>query len=90
MIVARLKDRPSGRPFLLGCPGGRSARTTYRHLARRAAAERLDLSALVIVMMDEYVIADPTGGFTVGQLPTRPIRAGGSVRRRSSASSTRP
>ena len=63
MIVARLRDRPVGRPFLLGCPGGRSARTTYQHLARRAAAERLDLSALVIVMMDEYVIADPTGGF---------------------------
>ena len=64
LIVARLKDRPAGRPFLLGCPGGRSPRTTYRHLARRAAAERLDLSALVIVMMDEYVIAGPDGGFT--------------------------
>ena len=64
MILARLRDRPVGRPFLLGCPGGRSARTTYQHLARRAAADRLDLSALVIVMMDEYVIADPAGGFS--------------------------
>jgi glucosamine-6-phosphate deaminase len=38
-------------PFLLGCPGGRSLRTTYRALAAR----RADLDRLVIVMMDEYV-----------------------------------
>lgn len=37
--------------FLLGCPGGRSLRTTYGALARRGA----DLSRLVVVMMDEYV-----------------------------------
>lgn len=37
--------------FLLGCPGGRSLLTTYRSLAER----RVDLSRLVVVMMDEYV-----------------------------------
>jgi glucosamine-6-phosphate deaminase len=47
-IVARY-DAAAGR-FLLGCPGGRSLRTTYRALAAR----RADLSHLVIVMMDEY------------------------------------
>jgi glucosamine-6-phosphate deaminase len=40
-----------GRAFLLGCPGGRSLRTTYRALAGR----REDLDRLVVVMMDEYV-----------------------------------
>jgi glucosamine-6-phosphate deaminase len=40
-----------GRRFLLGCPGGRSLRTTYRALAAR----RPDLRRLVVVMMDEYV-----------------------------------
>jgi glucosamine-6-phosphate deaminase len=44
-------DRSDGRPFLLGCPGGRSLLTTYRALAER----RRDLSRLVVVMMDEYV-----------------------------------
>jgi glucosamine-6-phosphate deaminase len=38
--------------FLLGCPGGRSLRSTYRALARR----RPDLSRLVVVMLDEYVV----------------------------------
>jgi glucosamine-6-phosphate deaminase len=37
--------------FLLGCPGGRSLRSTYRVLAQRDA----DLSRVVIVMMDDYV-----------------------------------
>jgi glucosamine-6-phosphate deaminase len=37
--------------FLLGCPGGRSLRSTYRALARRG----VELERLVVVMMDEYV-----------------------------------
>jgi glucosamine-6-phosphate deaminase len=41
-----------GRRFLLGCPGGRSLRSTYRALACRG--EPLD--RLVVVMMDEYVV----------------------------------
>jgi glucosamine-6-phosphate deaminase len=41
-----------GRRFLLGCPGGRSLRSTYRALAER----RPDLRRLVVVMMDEYVV----------------------------------
>jgi glucosamine-6-phosphate deaminase len=40
------------RRFLLGCPGGRSLRSTYRALADRDA----DLSRLIVVMMDEYVV----------------------------------
>jgi glucosamine-6-phosphate deaminase len=41
----------SDGPFLLGCPGGRSLRTTYAALAAR----RPELDRLVVVMMDEYV-----------------------------------
>jgi glucosamine-6-phosphate deaminase len=40
------------RRYLLGCPGGRSLRTTYAALARR----RRTLDRLVVVMMDEYVV----------------------------------
>ncbi|HZR94158.1 MAG TPA: 6-phosphogluconolactonase [Gaiellaceae bacterium] len=43
------------RPRLLGCPGGRSLRSTYRALARAGA----DLSETTIVMMDEYVPVPP-------------------------------
>jgi len=43
--------RTDGRRFLLGCPGGRSLRSTYSTLAERGA----DLGRLVVVMMDEYV-----------------------------------
>lgn len=47
-----------GRRYLLGCPGGRSLKTTYIAMASIAAERQLDLSALVIVMMDDYVEAE--------------------------------
>jgi glucosamine-6-phosphate deaminase len=46
-------ERAGRGAFLLGCPGGRSLRSTYRALV--AARPRLD--RLVVVLMDEYVIA---------------------------------
>jgi glucosamine-6-phosphate deaminase len=48
-VLARYES--SSGPFLVGCPGGRSLRSTYRALA--AAGRRLD--RLVVVMPDEYV-----------------------------------
>ena len=45
----------SDGPFLLGCPGGRSLRSTYRALA----GWRPRLDRLVVVMMDEYAGAPP-------------------------------
>jgi glucosamine-6-phosphate deaminase len=48
-VLARY-DASDG-PYLLGCPGGRSLRTTYRALA----AYGRTLDRLVVVMMDEYV-----------------------------------
>jgi glucosamine-6-phosphate deaminase len=56
-IAARHDD--SDGPFLLGCPGGRSLRTTYAALARRAPLRRL-----VVVMMDEYVGAPADAHFS--------------------------
>jgi glucosamine-6-phosphate deaminase len=45
-------ERAEGRAFLLGCPGGRSLRSTYGALAAR----RPRLDRLVVVMMDDYVV----------------------------------
>lgn len=55
-------EAAAGRPYLLGCPGGRSPRTTYAALASFVRERHLDLSHLVIVMMDDYVV-DVQGTF---------------------------
>ncbi len=44
-----------GDRFLLGCPGGRSAASTYRAMGKLASERRTDMSSTVIVMMDNYV-----------------------------------
>jgi glucosamine-6-phosphate deaminase len=59
-VAATILDRLAAagdRPFLLGCPSGRTAMPVYRALARHAA-RGVDLSRLVIVMMDDYVESD--------------------------------
>ena len=48
--LADRHDRGDG-PFLLGCPGGRSLRTTYAAMTGRR------WERLVVVMMDEYAAA---------------------------------
>ena len=58
LIADRIEAAGPGRTFLLGCPSGRSPWTTYVALAREVADRRLDLTGLVIVMMDEYVERD--------------------------------
>jgi glucosamine-6-phosphate deaminase len=47
---------------VIGCPAGRTPRTTYAALARLAREDALDLSRLEVVMMDEYVV-EAAGGF---------------------------
>ncbi|MCE5277350.1 MAG: 6-phosphogluconolactonase [Planctomycetaceae bacterium] len=54
----------AGRRYLLGCPGGRSLKSTYDALGELAAAAQADLSGVVIVMMDNYVLPDGRGAFT--------------------------
>jgi glucosamine-6-phosphate deaminase len=51
--------RRAGRPYVLGCPGGRSARSTYEALAD--LGREGDLEHVVIAMMDDYVELDPEG-----------------------------
>jgi glucosamine-6-phosphate deaminase len=51
----------AGRRYLLGCPGGRSPQTTYQALARRVTG--MDLGHVVIVMMDDYLLPSPDGGW---------------------------
>jgi glucosamine-6-phosphate deaminase len=63
LIADRIEEAAAaGRPFLLGCPSGRSPRSAYQALAREVAARGLDISGLVIVMMDEYVERDEAAG----------------------------
>ena len=47
--------------FLLGCPSGRSLQSTYNMLGKAAFKENVDLSKLIIVMMDEYVVKSSNG-----------------------------
>ncbi len=45
----------AGRRYLLGCPGGRTPKPIYAELGRICAADGLDCSGVVLVMMDDYL-----------------------------------
>lgn len=72
----------SKQPVLLGCPGGRSLRLTYREMGLQAAREGMDLSRLIIVMMDEYLVrkdgklvaADPAAHYSCKRFGLEQIR----------------
>ena len=66
--IARRHDASDG-PFLLGCPGGRSLRTTYQALARR----RRSFDRLVVVMMDEYVGAPANAHYSCARFAREEI-----------------
>lgn len=51
----------AGRPFLLGCPGGRSPRPIYQAMGQALAKRPRDMSHVTIVMMDDY-LADTASG----------------------------
>lgn len=59
VMVGLDEARRAGRAYILGCPGGRSGRSTYRALARQAQGS--NLRHLVIAMMDEYLLPNPNG-----------------------------
>jgi glucosamine-6-phosphate deaminase len=59
-LIAEAVER-APRP-VLGLPAGRTPAATYRALGRLARERRLDLSAVQVVMMDEYVESPGTGG----------------------------
>jgi glucosamine-6-phosphate deaminase len=52
------RARIAGKRYLLGCPTGRTAKPIYAAIARLLEQNPQDLSHLVIVMMDEYLVAD--------------------------------
>jgi glucosamine-6-phosphate deaminase len=58
LVRAKFEDRP----FVLGCPGGRTPRSTYNALAAMIKAGKQDISHVIIAMMDEYLeeISDGT------------------------------
>lgn len=58
LLVRIEAARRVGQRFLLGCPTGRTPRPIYGAMARRLAATPQDLSSLVLVMMDEYLVPD--------------------------------
>lgn len=59
MIAAGIAQSASeGRRYLLGCPGGRTPKPIYDALGERCAADGIDCSRLVIVMMDDYLDSD--------------------------------
>jgi glucosamine-6-phosphate deaminase len=53
--------RASGARFLLGCPTGRTPRPIFEAMARQLAEKPRDISHLVLVMMDEYLVPDGDG-----------------------------
>ena len=61
-LLRRIEEaRLSGARFLLGCPTGRTPRPLLGALARRLAETQQDLSHLVFVMMDEYLVSGESG-----------------------------
>lgn len=65
-VAERLHDRieqacRSGKQFVLGCPTGRTPRPVYGAMARQLAEKSQDLSHLILVMMDEYLVAAGVG-----------------------------
>ena len=55
------RARVAAKRFLLGCPTGRSPKPVFAAMARKLAAKPQDLSHLVFVMMDEYLVPGPDG-----------------------------
>ena len=65
-LAARLladieRARLTAKRFLLGCPTGRSPKPVFAAMTRRLAAKPQDLSHLVFVMMDEYLVQGRDG-----------------------------
>jgi glucosamine-6-phosphate deaminase len=50
-----------GATFVLGCPSGRSALTTYQQLAGEVARRGIGLEHVVIALMDEYLVETAEG-----------------------------
>ncbi|MGH7603761.1 MAG: 6-phosphogluconolactonase [Gemmatimonadaceae bacterium] len=56
LLTQIAEARAAGRRFVLGCPTGRTPRPLYRALAELLLERPVDLSHVVLVMMDEYLV----------------------------------
>ena len=59
-----VRAKSEGRPFVLGCPGGRTPRSTYNALAAMIKAAKQDISHVVIAMMDEFLQDNADGTYS--------------------------
>lgn len=59
-----LKCANSNQSFILGCPGGRTPRSTYNALGQLIKEKQQDISHLIIAMMDEFLIENSDGSFS--------------------------
>lgn len=62
-IAEEIAATAGRRRYVLGCPGGRTPLSTYAALADEVKQRGLDLSHVVVAMMDEYVEEGPGGAF---------------------------
>jgi glucosamine-6-phosphate deaminase len=61
-LLSRIgQARESGRHFLLGCPTGRTPKPIFAAMAQHVATTQHDLSHVVLVMMDEYLVEGAHG-----------------------------
>ena len=61
-LLARIeRARVAGKRFLLGCPTGRTPKPAYGAMAKALEEQPQDLSRLILVMMDEYLVAAGDG-----------------------------
>ena len=61
-LLQRIENaRVAGQRFILGCPTGRSPRPIYNAMAEGMSKTSQDISNLVLVMMDEYLVSSDRG-----------------------------
>jgi glucosamine-6-phosphate deaminase len=52
------------RPFVLGCPGGRTPRSAYKGLADLIKESKTNISHVIIAMMDEFLEENTDGTYS--------------------------
>ena len=61
-LLQRIEQaRQAGVHYVLGCPTGRTPRPVYAAMAKQLAETTQDISHLVLVMMDEYLVPGDHG-----------------------------
>lgn len=61
LLAGIAEANADGRDYLLGCPSGRTPKPVYDQMAALLAETPQDITNLVLVMMDEYLVTDDSG-----------------------------